>query len=285
MDIYRNPECERDAADVAYHLAKRFGIPLKAEEKRVGIILGAGWGDALSLNRDRSVPLVHKTGEPSLHHFEGLRPLRHHERVVVHDFVAGRSAFVLFGRIHLNEAVAHPEYKFLARLQVEMLLQLGVTTLVLTSAAVNLRPWMVRVGDIVAADGFSLDFAPNMPLDADELTQPWRSLDTELRGWAMGEGRGLGLRVHEGGLAMVRGSLGEISKYDIGSLRRTRALATVTSIVPEACVATLYPGTKVLALSRVSDDGSDPSSSDEKKKLGAFLTSIVARIGGTKAVA
>lgn len=279
MDIYRKPEFEKDAADVAFQLAQRFGIPVRAEERRIGIILGAGWGDALSLSRDRSVSLVHKTGEPSLHHFEGLRPLKHHERVVVHDLVAGRSAFVLFGRVHMNEAVAHPEYKFLARLQVESLLQLGVTTLVLTSAAVNLQPWKVAAGDIIAADGFSfLAHGPNMPLDADEPQAPWRSLDTELRGLAVSVGRWLDLRVHEGGLTMIRGPLGEISKYDIVPLRRTGALAAVTSIIPEACIATLYPGTKVLALSRVSDDGSDPSSDKEKKKLGTLLTNIIAQL-------
>lgn len=290
-ESYRNKQWEQDAEDVASQLANHFGIPKKAESGgRIGIILGAGWGDALSLSPEslaRSFSLVHTDGKPSSYHFEGLRPLRHHKREVVHDFIAGRSVIVVFGRIHINEMMATPHLKPLVRLQVEMLMKLGVTTLVSTNAAVNLRPWQVNTGDLVAANGFSLDFAPNMPLDPDEPQQPWLSLDAELRSLAVAEGRGHGIRVHEGGLVMIRGPLGPISQYDIVPLRRTGALAAVTSIVPEACFATLYKeeGVKVLALSRVSNDGSDPSSSDEKKELGAFLTSIVARIGGTKAVA
>lgn len=278
---YRNAQWEQDAEDVASQLANHFGIPKKAESGgRIGIILGAGWGDALSLNRDRSFSLVHTDGRPSSYHFEGLRPLRHHERVVVHDFIAGKSVIVVFGRIHINEMMATPQYKPMVRLQVESLLKLDVKTLVLTSAAVNLQPWRINSGEIVAVNGFSLDFAPNMPLDPDEPQQPWLSLDAELRSLAVAEGRCHGIRVHEGGLAMIRGPLGPISRYDIVPLRRTGALAAVTSIVPEACFATLYKeeGVRVLALSRVSDDGSDPSSRDEKKKLGVFLTSIVARL-------
>ena len=49
--------------------------------------------------------------------------------------LAGTPVIALRGRVHLNEAPADPDLPMMVRLQTEMLLQLGVKTLILTNAA------------------------------------------------------------------------------------------------------------------------------------------------------
>lgn len=276
---YRNERYERMARDDAELFAlKDFGIPVRAQEKRVGIILGAGCGDVFSLKRDHVVSLVHEPCKPSPYHFWELQPLAGHKRELVYDRIAGVESFVFSGRIHSSEKIIHPEYKDLVRLPVEILLQLGVQVLILTSAAINIRSWVVKAGDIVVANEFALSCAPDMPLDAGELQRPEETLDPHLNRLAIEIGRSLGFRMHEGGLAMVRGPLAPPTRADLRVLHQTRALGIVTSIIPEACIARLYPGTKVIALSRIGNDEHDMPSKDEQRKFGELLTRIIAQL-------
>lgn len=278
---YRNPDLEREAKDVAHAIVDHLDVN-PANPPRIAVVLGTGWGDALEFANRRSVPLQ-KLSE----RFWSLGTLAGHAREVVAGEVAGTEILALRGRIHLNERPGDPEIFRMVRLQVEMFLVLGARTLILTNAAGSLRPQTVKVGDIVAADGFVMRGAPDMPGWAGEFRSPDDTLDPELRKSARWIGNGVGLTVHEGGYAMLRGPFFEGRKYDKPNLRDTGASAVGMSTLPEACIASLYPDTKVLALSFITNDDSEEHSHEENMrrakeqsaKLGALLQGIIQTIG------
>ncbi|MDO8571478.1 MAG: purine-nucleoside phosphorylase [bacterium] len=271
----------RWAADA---LRRELGIPLD-KDISVGIILGTGWGEALPLK------VISRVGLKKITSFEELGDLEGHAREVVYGTVGGVDVIVLRGRIHLNEMPPSRESLYwMVRIQTEMLLQLGVKTLIVTSAVGSLDR-KIEVGDVVAVNGFVTLFAPPMPLWAGEFVSPEDTLSGVLRQQALATALGVGIRMHSAGHVMVRGPQFEGRRYDKKYLRKTGAKVVGMSMLPEACVAALY-NAQVLGLGFVTNDAVETHSHEENiarakasaKKLGSLLEGIIARISGKKVV-
>lgn len=275
MTVTRNAERESAAKNAAETIRQKLGVA--TDESPIGLVLGTGWGDVLNISESVEIPFEDIPG------FERLGTLAGHARRVIYGKLEGRPILALRGRVHLNEAPNDPVIPTMVRLQIEMILQLGVKTLVLTSAVGSLDR-AVGVGDIVRADGFITLFAPPMPLWAGEFCSPEDTLDEKLGRIAFEE-RG-DLNVYPGGHAMVAGPFFEGRRYDKATLQKTGASVVGMSILPEACIAALYEGVRVLALCFVTNSAYEVHSHEEnlarakksQQLLDAFLARIVSRL-------
>lgn len=124
----RNAQREAEASRAASYVRERLRrSDQRIPERPIGLVLGTGWGDVLAVDSAVEIPFGDIPG------FEG------HARRLVIGTIAGRDVAVLRGRVHLNEAPYDPNVAKMVRLQTEMLLQLGVQTLIVTSAVGALR--------------------------------------------------------------------------------------------------------------------------------------------------
>lgn len=270
---------KKTALKYARSLASKLRIELTENHAPdVGVILGTGWGECLKLKDERSLSL--SALDPR---FADLEEIAGHQRVVSYGMIGKRRVIALRGRIHLNEHPNSAELYMHVRLQVQMLLELGVRTFILTNEAGSLQA-AVRVDNIVVADGFVTLFAPTMPLFEGECQSPEEILSPELLALAL---NACPSRLHPiaGGYAMVRGPQFEGRKYDKQLLRLTKAACVGMSTVPEACLIALYGG-QALSLSFITNDAVEVHSHEinqERAKaksdlLGEYLAAIINRL-------
>ncbi len=264
----------------AQHLALRLKQDVTGNRvPDVALVLGTGWGEALRLEHEHHARLDHFSA------FNGLAALEGHRRIVACGDVGSKRVIVLRGRVHLNEHPADPDLAMLVRLQVQMMLELGVRRFILTNAAGALRD-DVRVGDIVIADGFVTLWAPVMPLYGGEFCSPEDALPGAS---ARGDARHLcpsALTARLGGYAMVRGPFFEGRRYDKTLLKATGAACVGMSTVPEACVISLYRGAKALCLSFITNDDKEEHShetnvsraAEKSAYLGEYLERLIAAL-------
>ena len=289
----RNARCEEAAKEAVASI--RMNCPHLEEligaqgTPPIGVVLGTGWGTVLPVEVVKTIPFGDIKG------FGALQPLEGHARKLIIGKLAGKIVLALSGRVHLNEAPQDSAIPKMVRLQTEMLLQLGVRQMIVTSAVGSLRG-ALEVGQIAVVNGFVTVFAPDMPLWAGEFCSPEDTLDEAMRRIAMDEADPLVAK--EVGHVMVRGPQFEGRKYDKKLLARSfipddvrdmlagsGAGVVGMSMLPEACVAALYD-CKVLGLGFVTNDDVAAHSHEENcaqaaksaEHLGAFLTRIVARL-------
>lgn len=222
----------------AAHLATEslrvhFGLNSPSDHPTIGLILGTGWGQTLALEGTRQVPMNQIPG------FAKLQTLEGHDRVVILGTLGNRRVIALRGRVHLNEAPYDPNVAAMVRLQVEMLLQLGVKTLILTAAAGSLDPDL-KHGSLAVVDGFVTLYAPPRPLFAGEFVCGEDALDPTLRDVAYRITEEVTGQAIQGGYAMVLGPDFEGRRYDKAALSTTGAKMVGMSMLPEACIANLY---------------------------------------------
>ncbi|MEK7655315.1 MAG: purine-nucleoside phosphorylase [Patescibacteria group bacterium] len=246
----------------------------------VALVLGTGWGGAMELEMSKGLELENIRGFENLKH---LPRIEGHERVVVCGDIGGKRVIALRGRIHLNEDSTHQaEVGGMVRLQIEMLLELGVKRFILTNAAGSLRP-EIEVGSVVMADSFVSLFAPAMPLFGGEFCCPQDRLSSAWREAALEAARPVHITVHQGAYAMLRGPQFEGTGLDKKMLRDAGAAVVGMSTYPEMCVIATRPGTKALCLSFVTNTDSEAHSHEENQarakeksaQLGALLRNIV----------
>ncbi|MFA5155211.1 MAG: purine-nucleoside phosphorylase [Patescibacteria group bacterium] len=243
----------------------------------IGIILGTGWGDAINIDKALSLPFGSIPG------FSDLASLPGHARELICGELAGHQVAVLNGRLHMNEVPCASGWPKMVRLQVEMLCQLGVKKFIVSCAAGKLNN-DIEVGDIVVLDGFITVFAPEMPLWAGEFCSPEDVLSDELRHIAFQEKGDISLK--KAGYAMLRGPFFEGRKYDKRFLTASGAGVVGMSMLPEACIISLY-GAEMLGLAFVTNDSTSVHSHEENtarvkavsEKLSSYLTRLVAKIG------
>ncbi len=279
----RHAKSEEAAKRAANFLREK----LKIDHAPVGIVLGTGWGEALEFHDRRGVFFQEIPG------FGSLDPLEGHAREVVFGFLKAQNGdwdthpvIALRGRVHVNERPADPDLYGMVRLQIEMLLQLGVKTLILTCAAGSLRA-DIDVGNVVLIDGFATIYAPIMPGFAGEFRSPEDTIDTELQTTFCAAYRG-SLRLGRGGHVMVPGPFFEGRKYDKPIMRNLHPGIAVVgmSVLPEASIASLYDGVKTLPLAFVTNTDSEEHSHEENQRrakeksphLGDLLEQIVSLI-------
>lgn len=252
----RHQGSEQAAQAAAEFLRGRLGFARSSEP--LGLVLGTGWGDVLSYDPERKVAFTDIPG------FDRLDKLEGHAREVVAGTLGGREFVALRGRIHLNERPADPALYAMNRLQIEMLLQLGVKRLVLTCAAGSLKP-NLDVGDVMLIDGFVTLFAPDMPLFAGEFCSPEDAVDVDALdafAYRLGDSP---ILVKPGAYAMVRGPFFEGRRHDKRILAQHGASAVGMSVLPEACIASLYKeeGVRVLPLAFITNGPSKEHSHEE----------------------
>jgi len=236
----RDVRAEWRAEEAAKFLRQKLGIT-EANVPTIGIVLGTGWGNALSWDEVTHVSFEEIPG------FDWLRPLAGHDRKLAFGKIGGRSVVALQGRVHLNEAPDDPSLATKVRLQIEMLLRLGVHSLILTAAVGSLTP-DIGVGDVTIVDGFVTLFAPVMPLYAGEFVSPEDALDAGLQQIAAAAVAKTIAPAKRGAYVMIRGPFFEGRKYDKAILADVGASVVGMSVLPEACVAALYPGTRVVVV-------------------------------------
>lgn len=264
----------------------------EGNQPEVGLVLGTGWGDVLEFDAERRVSFEDIPGFGKLEELEG------HAREVVCGTISGKNFVALRGRVHLNERPADPGLHSDVRLQLEMLVHLGVKKFIITCAVGSLVP-SVKVGDVIFPDGFVTLFAPEMPLFAGEFCSPEDAIDQDLRMAVLNnEAYKSPLRLGSGGHVMVRGPFFEGRKYDKKLLasrvativsgmimESTGAIVVGMSVLPEACIAALYEA-KVLPVAFVTNTASEEHSHEENQRrarekaahLGALLGKIVERM-------
>jgi purine nucleoside phosphorylase len=263
----------------AEELRKYFGMK-PGRKVDTGLILGTGWGDSLHLNQSQEIPFVKIAG------FESLNDLHGHSRKLEYGIIpGGGDVLVLRGRVHLNEAPPSDEKVFnMVRLEVEILMQLGVRKLIVTSAVGSLHE-NLRVGDIVIPDGFVTLFAPAMPMFTGEFYSPEDTLDEDLRALGLRVAEDQQIRACAGGHVMVRGPFFEGRKYDKAFLASTGAIAVGMSMLPEACVASIY-NAKVLGFGLVTNSAFEKHEHEtnverakaQSCKLGMLLSETARRL-------
>lgn len=285
----RNREREAAAKEAANAVRTITQLPFPFEHDDVdpiGLELGTGWGDVLRVENPCRIRLSQIPG------FEKVRELEGHTRELVFGYTGGKQVLALRGRIHLNEAPDdHAETLKMARLQIEMLMQLGVKNLILTSAVGALKPPTasighdrLAVGDICVVDGFVTLFAPPMPLWGGEFCSPEDTLNEGLQDIARKTTSGL--TVHTGSHVMLLGPWFEGRKNDKRILAQTGAKVVGMSGLPGACIAALYPNVRVLFLTYVTNDEVEEHSHEDNiarakasaAKLGEYLGRIIGRI-------
>jgi purine-nucleoside phosphorylase len=269
----------RVAEEAAYRIRQKL-TPDRVPS--VALVLGTGWGGALKFENSKTLRPEDICGFMGL----GFLPLiEGHERVVVCGDIDGKRVIALRGRIHLNEDPTHQaEVVSMVRLQIEMLLGLGVKRFVLTNAAGSLKP-EIEVGSVVMADGFVSLFAPAMPLFGGEFCCPQDRLSSAWRSAAIDAIRSVPLTIHQGAYAMLRGPQFEGTGLDKKMLRDAGAAVVGMSTYPEMCVIATRPDTEALCLSFVTNTDSEAHSHEENQRrakeksaqLGALLRSIVAK--------
>lgn len=256
---------------------------LKIDESNrpeVGLVLGTGWGDVLEFDAERRVAFKDIPGFGKLEELEG------HAREVALGAISGRRFVALRGRVHANERSADPELNAMVRLQMEMLIHLGVKKFIVTCAAGSLIP-SVKVGDVVFVDGFVTLYAPDMGLFAGEFCSPEDAIDRGLiKDILNNVPESVPLKLASGGHAMVRGPFFEGRKYDKPLLASTGAAVVGMSVLPEACYASLYEGVKILPIAFITNTALEEHSHEENMQrarekaahLGALLGKIVERM-------
>ena len=256
----------------AENLLISFGI--KKMNDPIGVILGTGWGDQLPLTK--TIPLQ------KLSPFSDLPNLASHKREYGYCQISGKDVVVLNGRIHLNESPGNCQIFEMVRLQTQILMELGVKKLIVTSASGALPNKGIEVDDIVLINKFLTLFSLQMPLNAGEFVSPEDTLSKKLIDIAYADGLYYEIgKVKKGAYAMVLGPNFEGRKLDKHILANLGANIAGMSTLPEACVAALYHA-EILAMSFVTNDAveehSHKKNTEEVKKNSEKLTTYLTKV-------
>lgn len=273
----RNIVKEEQAIVTAQQITEILGLD---DKEPIGIVLGTGLGDKLILDHYESMSMKDLPG------FSWLQSLSGHAREIKCGYIGNKKVIALSGRIHLNEDPGNPAIFGMVRLQIEMLIKLGVKKLILTCAAGLLPHTKLQIGNLVVIDGFITPTGLQMPLWGGEFCSPEDSLSERLQKIALEVGKKYQGGIKTGGHAMVLGPNFEGRKYDKQNLRRNRASVVGMSIQPEACIASLYPGVEVLAVAFVTNDAVEIHSHEENMEqvkkfsepLSEFLKELIINI-------
>jgi len=240
------------------------------------IVLGTGWGDSLDVGSNKFIDLADFQGGEFLEKIEG------HKRRIEVGTVGGRDVLILRGRVHMNECTFNPDAAIFVRMQIELLIRLGVKNLILTCGSGGLGK-DATPGTIVFIDSFVSSNNEVMPLFPGEFVSPEGVLDPD---WIdlIDESSYRPSDTLCGPYVFWRGPHIEGIAHDKEDMHQRGGIAVGMSIKPECCVAALYKNVRVLALAHVMNGATevlDHISHTEKAKansdrLGQLLTNIVA---------
>ena len=281
----RNQDREEKAKKAAEVIQEELSI---TNLPQVALILGTGWGSALKLKDKKSLSFRKIPG------FESLGDLTGHKRKVLYGQIDELPVIALSGRVHANEDLYSKDNLDMVRLQIEMLIQLGVHKFILTCAAGAIptpgsRP--SAVGDIIAIDGFLSvlsSFTP--PLYAGEFYSADDVISEEFLSIAQSMDKKHSLNVKIGGYCYYRGPNFEGTKYDKRFIAMTGVSAVGMSTLPEAVVCSLYrdEGVEIIPIAFITNSDSEQHSHEENmarakvkaRYLGNFVSDLALKIAG-----
>ncbi|KKW32154.1 MAG: putative 6-oxopurine nucleoside phosphorylase [Candidatus Uhrbacteria bacterium GW2011_GWA2_52_8d] len=170
-------------AEAAIEIRHRLGLA-SDETVETAIVLGTGWGDAFPLEATRTANMAEIAAFQGLEEMVGhkrrfeigtvevsapkrptLRPRTPRSGATLNIPTETRRVIVLRGRIHMNEGTLNPSVLLKVRLQIDVLIEMGVTKFLLTAAVGSLREDLLP-GSIVIIDrfiSFGQDQMPNYP--------------------------------------------------------------------------------------------------------------------------
>jgi hypothetical protein len=241
-----------------------------------GLILSPGWLRGVPWTKDVQEVAVHKV--PGLDHWVDRGE---ETRKLLAGRVGDRRVVAFPEAVHLNYDMDYPaSTRRLVRLQVEVLLQLGVRRMVVTTTCVGLKG--LGVGDVAVARSFITLLAAPRPLYGHERVDAVAALDPDLRALALQAGSSWKDRhVREACLAVVTGP-DMLTEEDHRLLALAGAQAAATNGLAESAVAALH-GAKLLLLGYVgSDEGErlapavlEKRAVADEKRLGGLLASVL----------
>lgn len=282
--MQQNPHREREAALARSAILKQLGDadhPAATDDRRwIGLVLGTGWGDALTLHHSLQIPFTEIPG------FESLAALEGHRRVLEIGYIDENRekppVAILRGRVHMNEDPLDPSVPKMVRLQIAMLCELGVRRLILTCAAGSLIE-EIEVGDLVFMESFVAFGNEVMPVWAGEFVSPEDVLQEGWKEVAKAAANKADLHLHLGGQhAYVRGPHFEGRRHDKDNLARLGANTVGMSVKPECCIAALYEA-RAMGIAFITNDAVAVHSHEDNVarakassgKLGAFLSEVI----------
>lgn len=228
---------------------------------RVGLILGSGWGE---LAREMSAPeVVHYQDIPG---FPESTVAGHAGRLVFGRW-GTRDVLVMQGRVHLYEGYTPEQVVF----PVQVMLALGVRTLVVTNAAGAVNPDytpgdLMLISDHINLTGTNALIGAHDPALGPRFPDMVNAYDPELRTLAQSSG----VPLREGVYAGVLGPNFE-TPAEVRMLARLGADAVGMSTVHEV-IAARHGGARVLGISCMSNKA---AGLDEKPLLHADVRRVV----------
>ncbi len=284
-----NEDCRQAAKLAARHILNQWETP-----ERMGfdaaILLGSGWGRALQLQNEVSIPLARIPGFSKLRY---LKAEKGHELVVRAGIIGDGLKVCMVGRIHLYQQAygrPHDDVRQMVRLESEMLYQLLPHAVIVTAGVGALpQPWWRhkthKVGDIVVCTGFITKYAPRLPLyDGDGFPTPAYAVSQSLKDIALRTDDGKGCALQTAIHIMLPGPNIE-GLLDKTLLGREGGTVVGLSILETMAVGSLYPGIPSLALALITNGWEEKHDHDavtaagdkEASRLADVLTQIISQ--------
>ncbi len=277
----RKQEAECAAKMIRGRLEQAEHLAARDDRRWIGLVLGTGWGDALTLHDSIQIPFSEIPG------FEALGELAGHRRVLEIGYIDAEHAkppvAVLRGRVHMNEDPLDPAVPKMVRLQIAMLCELGTRRFVLTCAAGSLES-SISVGHLAVMKSFVMFGNEIMPLWGGEFASPEDVLEPSWVRTACEAAMAAEIAVVYEGVAhaYVRGPHFEGRSNDKGNLAKLGAHTVGMSVKPECCIAGLY-GARAVGVAFITNDAIETHDHEtnvarakaSSAKLGAFLERVV----------
>ncbi|MEK7451957.1 MAG: hypothetical protein AAB664_01345, partial [Patescibacteria group bacterium] len=240
------------------------------------IVLDTVWGNALDTIPKAFMNLSEFPKGKDLEEIAGRK------RRIELSTIGEKKILVLRGSVCMNECTFNPYAVVFVRMQIELLLRLGVKNLILTS---DTNGTDVHCGYIVFIDSFVSDFNETMPLFPGEYSDPEKVLDSA---WIdkIDESSYRPTDCLLGAYAFWRGPHREGATHDHKNMFDRNILTVGMNIKPECSIASRYPDVRVLALAYVESsmiDTPEQTDNNERNKkdtirLRQFLTDVIANI-------
>ncbi len=252
---------------------------------RIGVVLGSGLGAfADEFEGAARIPYA------KIPNFPRSTAIGHAGKMVV-GRVGKVAVAAMQGRVHFYEGYAMKEVTFPMRVMARM----GIRTVILTNAAGGINTSYQQGCLVVIKDHINLHASNPQTGPNDERFGPRffdmsTAYDKTYRGWAMQEGKKLGMVIHEGVYCILNGPSYE-TPAEIRFMRAAGADLAGMSTVPEV-IAARHMGIKVLGISCVTNMAAgvldQPINHEEVLETGervkgqfvALLRAVIRRIAG-----
>jgi len=213
---------------------------------RIGLVLGSGLG-AFADEFESATRIPYAT----IPNFPRSTAIGHAGKLVIGK-VGGVAVAAMQGRVHFYEGYSMKEVTFPMRVMARM----GIRAVILTNAAGGINTsyqqgCLVVIGDHINLHASNPLTGPNDERFGLRFFDMTTAYDKTYRGWALAEGKKLGMAIHEGVYCILNGPSYE-TPAEIRLMRSAGADLAGMSTVPEV-ISARHMGIKVLGISCVTN--------------------------------